>query len=54
MGLGVEMVVSIFLLRRAFLVELMLDCCAFMWTFNVASYIGVYLVTWITVNSCQY
>ena len=54
MGLGVEMVVSIFLLRGVFLVELMLDCCAYMWTLNVASEIEVYLVTWFTVNSSQY
>ena len=54
MGLGVDMVVSMFLLREAFLVEQMLDCCACMWSLTVASEIGVYLVTWFTVNSGQY
>ena len=54
MGLGVEMVVSIYFLRGACLVELMLDRCACMWTLNMASEIGVYLVTWFTVNSDQY
>ena len=34
MGLGVEIVVSIFLLRGALLVERMLDCCAFMYPLN--------------------
>ena len=53
MGLGVEMVASIFLLRGAFLVERMLDRCACMWPLNVASEIGIYLVTWFTVNSGQ-
>ena len=53
MGLGFGMVVSIFLLRGAFLVKLMLDLCACMWPLNVASEIGVYLVTWFTVNSGQ-
>ena len=51
MGLGVEMVVSIFLLRGEFLVERMLDICICMWPLNAASEIGVYLVTWFTVNS---
>ena len=37
MGLGVDMVVSVFLLRGAFLVKQMLDCCACMWNLNVAS-----------------
>ena len=45
MGLGVEMVVSMLLLRGDFLVEQMLDRCACMWHLNVASEIGVYLVT---------
>ena len=53
MGLGVEKVVSIFLLRGAFFVERMLDCCACMWPMNLASEIGVYLVTWFTVSSGQ-
>ena len=51
MGMGVEMVVSIFLLRGSFLVELMLDHWACMGPLNAASEIGVYLVTWFTVNS---
>ena len=51
LGLVVEMVVSIFLLKWDFLVEWMLDRCACMWPLNVASKIGVYLVTWFTVNS---
>ena len=37
MILGVEMVVSVFFLRREFLVEPMLDRCACMWSLNVAS-----------------
>ena len=37
MGLGVKIVVSVFLLRGTLLVEQMLDCCAFMWPLNVAS-----------------
>ena len=37
MGLGVEMIVSIFLLRGEFLVEKMLDRCACMWPLNVSS-----------------
>ena len=53
MGLGVEMVVSIFFLRGDFLVEIILYCCACMWPLNVASVIGVYLVTWFTINSGQ-
>ena len=53
MGLGVEMVLSIFLLRGDFLVERMLYHCACIWHFNVDSEIGVYLVTWFTVNSGQ-
>ena len=51
MGLGVDMVVSMFLLRGAFLVELMFYRYACMGPLNVASEIGVYLVTWFTVNS---
>ena len=54
MGLGVEMVVSIFLLIGAFLVEKMLYRCPCMWNLNVASDIGVYLVTWFAVNLGQY
>ena len=53
MGLGVEMIVYIFLLRGAFLVERMLDRCSCMWPFNVASEIGLYLVTLFTVNLGQ-
>ena len=53
MGLGLETVVSIFLLRVAFLGDQMLDCCACMRLLNVASEIGVYLVTCFTVNSGQ-
>ena len=53
MGLGVEMVVSIFLLKGASLVEQILDRCACMWPLNAASEIGVYLVTWFTLNSGQ-
>ena len=34
MELGVEVVVSIFFLRGAFLVEQMLDRCACMWPLN--------------------
>ena len=49
MGLGVDMVVTIFLLRGAFWIELMLDRCACMWHFSVASEIGLYLGTWFTV-----
>ena len=45
MGLGVEMVMSILLLRGAFLIEQILDQCACMWPLNVASEIGVYLFT---------
>ena len=48
MGLGVDMVVSIFLLRGPFLVERILDRYL-----TVSSEIGVYLVTWLTVNSGQ-
>ena len=40
-------------LRGAFLFERMLDSCACMCPLNVASDIGVYLVTWFTVNSSQ-
>ena len=47
------MVMYIFLLRGDFLVERMLDCCLCMCPLNVASEIGVYLVTWFTVNSGQ-
>ena len=54
MGLVVGMVVSILLLKGNFLVELMLYCCAYMWPLTVASEFGLYLVTWITVNSGQY
>ena len=54
MILGVEMVVSIFVLRGALMVEKMLDLCACMWPLNVASEIGLYLVTCFTVNSGQY
>ena len=50
MGLGVKMLVSIFLLGGVFLVEQMLDCSACMWHLTVASEIGVYLVTCFTVN----
>ena len=50
MGLVVEILVSIFLLGGGFLVEIMLDCCACRCHFNVASEIGVYLVTWFIVN----
>ena len=42
------MLVPIFLLKGAFLVEQMLDCCACMWPLTVASEIGV--VTWFTVH----
>ena len=54
MGLGVGMVVSIFLLEGGFLIEKKLDCCACMWPLTVDSKFRVYLVTWITVNSGQY
>ena len=37
MGIGVGVVVSMFLLRLEFLVEQILDCCAFMWPFTVTS-----------------
>ena len=50
MGLGVGMVVSIFL-RGSFLVERMLDFCACMWLLTVSSEIVVYLVTLFTINS---
>ena len=53
MGLVVEMLVSIFLLRGDFFVEKMLDRCAYMWPFNVASEIGLYLFAWFRVNSGQ-
>ena len=54
MGLGVDMVLSIFLLRRDFLVEMFLDHCACMWPLTAASETGVYLVPWFTVNLVQY
>ena len=47
MGLGVDMVVSIFFSRGGILVERMLDRCACMWHLTVASYIGAYLVNWL-------
>ena len=53
MGLCVEMVVSIFVLRGEFLVERMLDRCESMWDLNMASEIGVYVVTCFTFNSGQ-
>ena len=52
-GLGVEIVVSIFLFREDFLVELILDHCACMGTLNLASEIRIYLVTWFTDNLGQ-
>ena len=53
MGMGIDMVVPIFLLRGAFLVEQIMYHCAYMWLLTVASEIGVYLVTWFIVNSGQ-
>ena len=53
MRLGVNMLVSMFVLRGAFLVERMLYCCAYMWPVTVDSEIGLYLVTLLTVNSVQ-
>ena len=43
-----------FLLRGAFLVEQILNSCAWMWSLTVASEMGVYLVTWFTGNSGQH
>ena len=53
MGLGVDMVVNMFLLVWSLLIERMLDRCACMWPLTVASEIGVYLFTWFTVNLGQ-
>ena len=53
MGMGIDMVVSIFLLRGDFLVEKMLDQCSRMWNFTMASDIGLHLVPWFTVSSGQ-
>ena len=53
MVLGVGMIVTMFLLKGGFLVEQMLDHCACMCPLNLSSYIGVYLITWFTVNSVQ-
>ena len=53
MGLGVGMVVSMFLLKWAFLVKRMLDCCSCMWPLTVTSEFGAYLVNWFAVNLGQ-
>ena len=53
MGLVIDMVVSIFLLIGATLAEQIFDRCLCICILTMALEIGVYVVTWFTVNPGQ-